>query len=483
MKISVLRTIAKTKLLYRNIRSAIRASLSVTQGSSDTRHRWKDARIERPSQTFTEFDRKKLMAQSRLESRENPHCMGMVNGLVRGAIGQGAKIQICTDDDLFNNHVENLWSEYSHFSQFSESVRQAVWSLIVNGEAFVQWAYNPHNPVWPIHPELLDPFRIDSPAGIVDTKEMREGIRYDQYLYPVEYFVLRLPEYATSFYNAADGEWLPSDQIVHLFEKVFPEQERGYSWLMSSLETLGRMRDYEDAALEQAKIAASIVATISPKYGFGGETNIAYPEKYDYYCGEGMPVKRNTFIQLPPETTFNSFTPGQPISSHEAFIKTEATNAGFGLGLPRSKATGSTAEYNFASGKLDDRPFEILTKIIQEKVEYQLYHVAIKNMYLWNLPEILERFPQAPEPKYLPRKLCWQQQTPIDPHKAALADDIRIKNGTALRKDIIERDGGNFSYFQKQYEVERAIFGIPEIPTPEMPPIPLDDAETKGEEP
>lgn len=456
-----LRAIRQTGRWISNVGRAIRASLSITQGSSDTRHRWKDARIERTSQTFTVFDRKKLMADARLEVRENPHCMGMVNGLVRGAVGQGAKVQICTDDDLFNNHVENQWAEYSHFSQFSERIRQAVWSLIVNGEAFIQWSYCPHNPVWPVHPEVIDPFRVDSPSGKIDTVEMRDGIRYDQYLFPVEYFVLKMPQYPSSFYNAADGEWLPADQIVHLFERVFPEQERGYSWLMSSLETLGRIRDYEDAVLEQAKISASIIATISPKYGYGDGSNIAFPERFDYYCGDGMPVKRNTFVQLPPETTFNAFTPGQPISSHETFIATEAANAGFGLGLPRSKSTGSTAEYNFASGKLDDRPFETLTKIIQDRIEYQIYHVAIRNMYLWNFPETAEKFPEAPEAKYLPKKLCWQQQTPIDQHKAALADDIRIKNGTALRKDIIERDGGNFSYFQKQYEMEKSIFGIP----------------------
>lgn len=437
---------------------AVQATLDIVAGNSSTRGRWERASIERMTQAVPEYDRLNLSSKARQEYLTNQWLAGIVKTLSYWTIGTGPRLQVRTKRAEINEYVESMFHRVSKRIGLAQIARAALASLAVDGESFIQFAVNPvkRGPEQ-IVPVAIDPKRIKTPFGMQETRYLSEGIRYDAWGNEIAYMVADTPNRPQQYYDFNEMTEIPAESMTHIFEPVISEQLRGFSWFAPSLESAGRIRDYDDAVLENAKLQSSYIGVIKPEYGIGEMRDNVHVDGFNTYESfKERPVVAGTWLQLPPKTDANAWTPSQPLSNHGDFIKTIMAGVGFGAGIPRSKATGSTNDYNFASGKLDDRGFLILMKIIRELFEVGLYDKYLEFFYNCLRTVWLE---DAPDFEQLRFEWKWPTPPSIDEQKDATADDIRLKNGTLLRKTVIERDGGNYEAFLRQLELEKTVFG------------------------
>jgi len=447
---------------------ATRASLAVTRGTPETANRWAHAVPHmRITQKVSEWDRWKLVAKAREEYLENAHASGIVETIVRGTVGRLPTFHLRTSNSRLNRWFVLRLMNWVRTVRLEMICRVACRSLVVDGESFIQFTSDPSVPGFPVRPVPIDSQRIRNPQGRADGPFewdgdlylLREGILYDGYMNPRWYCVLNVPELSTSSYDSTKFVMVPAECMAHMYEQIMAEQLRGFSWLMQGLEKLGRISDFSDAVSENAKNSAAIIATTSSRSAL--ESNFQQGVAAEpYVTGASIPFVRNEIVCLTPDSDFNSFTPGQPLAQHEPYMKYEVSAVGHGMGVPRHLSLGSSAECNFASGKLDSYRFDETRWMVHGHFEIGLFGWIVSRMYdAWYRPIILRRHGTAPLPGRQRMEYRWPMQPEIDSAKAATTDQIRLQMGLVTRRDLIDRDGGDYESTYRQWKREQRDWG------------------------
>lgn len=127
-------------------------------------------------------------------------------------------------------------------------------TLIIDGEVFIR-VRHPKNK-YGLSFELVDSMSIDfakiREAGY-GSNAIVLGIEIDQYGAPMKYY---LKQGNSVCYQAGKEEYVPADEIIHIYRKEFPLQVRGFSILNAALDPLKQIADYNLAEILAAKTGA-----------------------------------------------------------------------------------------------------------------------------------------------------------------------------------------------------------------------------------
>lgn len=399
------------------------------------------------------WKRESYRTQSRLEFTDNSFAGGIARLFGLYVVGTGPRLKFkgfkkwtrrATSRELID-YVNCRWSEFADDVRFASTLRQAMQTLVVDGEAFIFLGYNPKKRDG-LDIRIIDSQRVGNPAGEITTRSLQDGVYLDAFGNPFQYCVYDVPETEGSFYRSDAYKLIPAEQIFHLFREDLAGQTRGISWFAAALPLLQQLREYTAAVIQSAKRGAKLVATIETQTGFGlDEFRDAYALPGDasevYYEG-GVPAPLMPYdawgvrhtdngdtLILPPGTTQKAFDSSQPTTEAAAFTSSILGQIGYSLGLPRNKATGSSHEYNFASGRLDNQPFEMLIKTLQLDVfERRCCDRLFVDFYRVISPDIFERFDDAPAPDEIDWEWVWPAPPLIDPESTARTNAIRLKS-------------------------------------------------------
>lgn len=433
-------------------RGGLRAAYNAARPTSETFKQFLQATKETTLQATTGWKRESLRTQAREEALDNPHAGGLARLFGLYVVGVGPKLKFKGFSKPFRKEVPReiidyvnwTWERFQDDLKFATMLRQAIETIVVEGEAFLLLTQNPVKKLG-IDIKLLDGQRVGNPNGILSTRTLQDGVYLDNYGNPVSYCVYDVPETAASYYNQTEFTILPSSQVFHLFRQDLPGQVRGTSWFASCLPLLQQLREYTSAVVETAKVGSRFVASIETQNGFNlEEFSEAYQlpgddvggvaegaQLIDYNAWGTFKTPNGDSLVLPPGTTLKSFNPSQPTAEASSFTANILAQIGYALGLPRNKATGSSHEYNFASGRLDNQPFEMLVKTLQlDLFERNFCDAIFKLFYTFIESDLLNRFDAelVPTVEEIEWEWSWPEPPLVDAEATARTNAIRLQS-------------------------------------------------------
>ncbi|HHR6137562.1 TPA: phage portal protein [Providencia alcalifaciens] len=305
----------------------------------------KARRESRDANQLTQMGGKSLREQARWLDSNHDLVIGILDKMEERVVGsKGIIVEpqplSCTGqihDDLAKQ-IRTAWSEWSIrpevTGQFTRPMleRLLVRTWIRDGEVFAQLVRGNQKgldkqagiPFWL---EALEPDFV--PIHLDDTsKNIRQGIQFNHWGRPQSYFVYK--SLLTTGQQMGDLKSILTENMLHLKYVRRLHQIRGNSLFSGILTRLSALKDYEDAELTAARIAASLGMYI--KKGDAGT--------YDDGSDED-----DRSLDIVPGIIFDGLKPGEDVG----MIKSDRPNQNlenFRNGQLRAVAAGSRGSYS-----------------------------------------------------------------------------------------------------------------------------------------
>lgn len=466
----------------RNAKRAARAAYNHATPTSDNWRQFAQSYPQTSLNVLPRWTRESLQRQARTEYEDNQHAGGIARLFSTYVVGTGPRLKFKgfprymgeRVDKRLAAYVNYRWERFSDAIQLTTTLQQAMVGLVVDGEAFLTLAPNPRVDEG-FTVRNIDAARVGNPSNQLSTKNMRDGVFFDEWGNPDAYCVYKIPETAASYYMPSAYDIIDASQIFHLFRLDYAGQSRGVSWFEAALPLLQQLREYTAAVIETAKRGAKLVNTFESQSGISLDE---FQENFDVISGDPstsadaatwpawgrFQTGNGEALILPPGATSKTFSPSQPTAEASAFTSSILGQIGYSLGLPRNKATGSSHEYNFASGRLDNQPFEMLISSIRlDLFERRALDKLLKTFYACILNELLERFDQVPEPQEIEWEWIWPTPPLIDPESAARTNAIRLKSAQATLSEVWNKEHPFSDFDEMRGEIMRDERDFPQV--------------------
>jgi lambda family phage portal protein len=310
-----------------------------------------------------------MRARSREMIRDNAMAARMVSIRVAHEIGYGITPRSATGDEALDQRVIALWNRFvaqsdlhGRLNLYAQQMQMARCRSEA-GEALMRIVrLTPAEArrlglAVPLLLEVLEPDLLDDTTPLVGATEalrVAGGIEFDRQGRPVAYRLLRdhpgegLAPLAT---NGVRYDRVPAADMIHIYRahQQRPNQARGVPDLAPVMMRMRRLEEYEEAAVEQAKVQALLGVFYEQKDPLdpqgnpierGAGDNGAPPlEVWPGMVGELPPGMEAKFLQPSGSGAF------EPYAKHEQRM----IAAGFAGGLPYDLATGDLSDTNYSS--------------------------------------------------------------------------------------------------------------------------------------
>lgn len=412
------------------------------QTTTENINRWKDATALSANAENSPDVRAKLRNRSRYEYANNGYYSALIDGLANDTIGTGPRLQLRFGEgqDDAARIVENLFAQWWKAVNFSEKLRLMDMTETRDGEVFGVFANNPRLPEGTPQVDVIvvESEQVSTPGRTYDAPGSVDGIRFDRFGNPTEYDILREHPGDRVFYSNALAEFdtYPAERVIHLYNRKRPSQARGVPSLTAALDLFGQMRMFTGAVLGAAQLSAMLAAFITQQASPSGSMD----EAPEIEAMDTIPFARNMLMTLAGGQDVKAFTPAQPIPSYGDFKTQVLTEAGRGINAPQNISTGSSAAYNYSSGRLDHLPYQTSIRVRRSRLVESVLDRAFaewlreSRLLAGYLPDDL-----PPQSEWV---VSWQWPafTSIDPVKDADANEILLRTGqTTLQRVCAER--------------------------------------------
>ncbi|TVV75553.1 phage portal protein [Sphingomonas solaris] len=298
-----------------------------------------------------------------------------------------------------------------------------------------------------MEPDFLDPLKSGSlnGGGYID-----RGIEYDGKGRKVAYWLLPAhPGDVAQFRSRSmQSERVPANEIVYLYNKLRPGQDRGMPLLAPAVMTLRDLRGYLDAELVRKRIASCMAGFITEKEGDNGvaltdpKTGQALAKKFGRLVEKFEPGMMTRLF--PGEDITMATPPNAPgIAETAQYYLREAAAA---AGVMYEHATGDFSGVNYSSWRAGHHGFRRRMERIQWLVVvHKLCRV------------IAQRYREAAlAAQLLPAaNFGWRWTPPgfisVDPYKDAQADLANLRMGKVTLSQLVEERGYDYLEFLAQY--------------------------------
>jgi lambda family phage portal protein len=312
-------------------------------------------------------DLKLLRDRSRDLRRNNPYAARGLASIVSNTVGTGIVPR------FQNEKVAKRWQAWAEsrdcdalgVHDFAGLQALVLSAIVESGEVFVlrRRRETKEGLAAPVQLQVLEPDYLDASkmqsggTGPV----IEHGIEYDSRGRPIAYwFYKRHPSSALlSAAFALESERYEAADVIHLFRVDRPGQGRGVPWLAPVMARLRLLDDYEDAALERARVAACFAAFVKDPIGEGipvaaepdeeeeeEELSEAELAELDYERIEPGA------IEYLPNGKDVSFPQPPTVNDYEPFTKVQLRAIAAGLGVPYATITGDLGGASFSSERI-----------------------------------------------------------------------------------------------------------------------------------
>lgn len=366
------RQVALHQLKLAQFQRMIQAKFDAAQTFTGNENHWSNADHFDPHTVASLPVRRTLRSRSRYEVIENnPYLKGTVLTITNDFVGSGPKLQI-TDKRLSparRRVIEEKWGEWCKIIKLRQKLWRMRMAKIVDGETFMLPYVNKTR--WLKYPILLDFHVIEcdrvssstaDPSTLGTNMGEIDGVRFDQYENPTQYFILnRHPgggSYAYSVFSrdsgeASDGKWINARNVIHWFRR-----DRG--WLRGipettpSLPLCAILRRYTLATVRNAEVVTDMTVLLetegpgSTRTWTDSQGNLIEDDPFDL-----LPLEMGMAMTLPWGYKMKQLE-GIPLGhQYDEFVGSILREISRPLMSPYNITSGSSKDSNMASGVLD----------------------------------------------------------------------------------------------------------------------------------
>jgi len=418
---------------------------SAADGSYLKRH-WANADSLTASQANSRSVRMKIMSRARYEFANNSYCKGMVLTLANDIIGTGPRLQVNTGSAALNTQIEAAWNSWTRSVNFASKLRTMQHGKIYDGESFSTIFTN--RKIKNIGNVSLDLKVIE--ADQITTPDLEyanrpnaiDGIVFDKYGNPHGYHMLKQQANPNTLNGSGSYSRIVADKMIHIFRADRAGQYRGICEYSPALNQFAILRDYTDATLKAAEIAASFAAILKSTGPAVDSANDAPgiseedgteqdPEPMDVFD-----IEHGMTTVAPRGWDITQFKAEHPTTNYEDFKNSVLNEIARCLNMPFNIAAGNSSNYNYASGRLDHQMYfnaiSVERNYIEITVLNRIFEMFLEEYRLLNPVFGLNAVTQ---------QWFWPGREHVDPAKEAKAQELRLGNLTTTLANEYARQG------------------------------------------
>lgn len=394
-----------------------------------------------------------LRARATYESRNNGMLAGVVGTLVDDVVGpDGPTLQVLSDDEDFNEALEDAWRAWFSAPTFRPNVSGAsvlkLWvrNLPRCGEflAQIDTDTQAESPVQ-MRLRLLHPRRLESPYGSAATETHKMGVELDQPDgRPIRYWIK-----STETYGVATYAPVPPDLIIHEFILDEEGQVRGFPWVTPSLEPVAELRDYDHQVQDAARAMAD-------------SASLLYTENPDaplWTTPEETTVERRTVKMVPPGWKPWQYSASQPPVQYPDFRAERHRELGRPFGMPLLMVRLDSSKHNYSSARLDTQTYNRMIAGIQCWLSGTPSSTGVLNR-LVDLVAAEARFTDRrlrKRPAKVEYVWTWAPRPHVDPKKEADAEELGLRNRTLSFSGALAARGRNLDTHLRTLQREQQL--------------------------
>lgn len=378
-----------------------------------------------------------LQRRVRHESINNPVLDSAIETQQTNVVSaRGPALQVLTDDQKFNDAVEALYGEWSRHCEYADSLSMVdlldgwVAQYMIYGAAFCREMIGrsvSQYKIFDMGPEALDTNKLG--------KNLHSGVEVNESGQVIAYHI-----YDPA--NPMNKDTLPADLCLHLYRRRFAMQRRGYPGFASVLQPAADLRDYDDQVQDAARAAADHAVFF---YSDHPDAEFVEPEE------KVLPYKRRVRQYIRPGWKLAQLDARQPAATYRDFRKEKQTDIANVLEMPWMILRKDASNHNMSSARFDGSRYAKAVERIQAKLERRMLTLIVRRLvriaqYTGVLPPTPRKseldalafeFPNV----LLPIAWTWPKPPPVDQLKDAMAERIKLENGTLAWSEAIAADG------------------------------------------
>lgn len=289
--------------------------------------------------------------------RNNPWAAKALQVLVANSIGFGIRCQLKAKAKTRQDRVQRLWEQWAETTacdadgmhDFYGLQAIAMRALVESGEVLVRLRPRQPQDRLPV-PLQLQVIEADYLAensaeaqGVLPQNTFEHGIEYDPLGRRAAYHLYREhPGASITLGTLRTVTRVPASEIIHLYRKDRPGQERGVSWFAPVTTTLKDIDLYEQAYLRRQQLANL----------FAGFLISNDPSDFADEMAEELPdLQPGTMYFLRPGTQVE-FTNPPPAGEDPAYRDSCLRRVAAGMGITYEAMTGDLSHVNFSSARM-----------------------------------------------------------------------------------------------------------------------------------
>lgn len=287
-----------------------------------------------------------------------------------------------------------------------------------------------------LEPDFLDPLKNGTTAsgGLID-----RGIEYDAQGRKVAYWLYEHHPGDVAQYRSwsLKSNRVPADEVIYLYDKLRPGQDRGMSALAPAVMTLRDLDGYFEAELVRKRMEACLAGFITSdeESGFSiGEADITPGSS-------GAKIEKFVPGMITRLKHGESITVAQPSHAEGVgeFALLHLREAAAAAGVMYEHATGDFSNVNYSSWRAGHHGF-------RRRMERKQWHLVIHKA----CRPIAARFTEAARAAdLLPSQAFGWRHTPpgfisVDPIKDAKADLLNLEMGKVTLAELVEERGFDY---------------------------------------
>lgn len=434
--------------------SALRAAYVAANNNRHREKHWGDV-------TSTDADsdmascQKIIRERSRFEMRNNSYARGVSKIGANFVIGDGPRIQMKTDDEIFNEKFENdfhTWSlaaDAANKMCLADMLNLGEQQLYPCGEYFLIKSNSTDKSRITdveLRYRMIEPDRIDTPDSMTSDDMVRNGVRINENGAAEIFYVLKYHP-GRGISDRSHAEFSASD-VIHEAIIIRPEQTRGEPILSAALPLFADFRRFSSATLGAAE-AAALFAVLLETQAFDNET--VAPQIFD--------IEPGTIGVMPPGCKTSQIKPEHPSTTFPMFKREFLSEVGAGAGMPYNVVAMDSSSHSYASGRIDWQAFHQSIIVRRNHIKVNVLSRIVGDF----LDEWLRINPQADETArqaYYKFGVLWPGLPHIDPAKEANAVATQWGMGATTLEDEWAKKGYDFRPKLAQWKKEREMLGF-----------------------
>lgn len=442
---------AGTRTRRGRVRAGYDAAQSGQDPSQDNHWAWTDSLNANAANDPS--TRQTLRERARYECANNGYAGGLVRKLGNDLVGTCPRLQLSIPgaDRRAVRKIEKAFAKWAKKVQLGRKLRLLDNAALRDGEGFALLVNNPRLPADGVRLDLrlYETDQVDTPFVDWSDPLAFPGGRLDEHGNVTEWHFLKAhPGSNVWAANVLDFDAVPAESVIHWFNPARAGQLRGVPEILSSLTLFAYMRRYTLATVAAAETAANVAGVMETDAP--ADTGAAP----DVKSMEDVPLARGSLLTLPAGWKASQFKAEQPLTQYGAFKSEVLTEAGAAVGAPQNISTGSSAAYNYSSGRLDyavyGRGLEIRRADVAEPALDQIAAAFLDEAAL--VPGLI--------PDGLPLRSEWSWVwyfdgiTSLDPQKDAAANAQRLATGETTLAEVCAERGLDWEEVLEQQAVE-----------------------------